>query len=80
MHSNVRLTNLPTGAERIVTLAFPEEASQSEDRISVLSALGTAILGCRAGDEIRWESPNGVLHVRVEEVLCQPEAAGHFDL
>jgi regulator of nucleoside diphosphate kinase len=38
------------------------------------------LLGYRAGDTIEWRVPSGNKQVRIEEILYQPEAAGHFDL
>ena len=40
------------------------------------TTIGTAMLGQRVGDELEWEVPGGKVHLRVEEVLFQPEAAG----
>lgn len=77
MNSKLRLTDLDTGRQRVVTLVYPERADQ-EDCISILSALGTALLGYRVGDEIRWDTPTGVLHLRIDELLYQPEAAGNY--
>lgn len=77
MNSKLRMTDLTTGQERVVTLVYPDDGNGA-DRISILSPLGTALLGYRVGDEIRWQMPSGDLHVRVEELLYQPEAAGNF--
>lgn len=77
MNSKLRLTDLSAGHERIVTLVYPDQADDA-DRVSILSPLGTALLGYRVGDEIRWEMPAGNLHLRIEELLYQPEAAGNY--
>ena len=77
MNSKLRMTDLATGQQRIVTLVYPNQANDQE-RVSILSPLGTALLGYRVGDEIRWETPAGSLHLRVEELLYQPEAARDF--
>lgn len=77
MNSKLRMTDLATGQQRIVTLVYPDQANDQE-RVSILSPLGTALLGYRVGDEIRWETPAGSLHLRIEELLYQPEAAGNF--
>lgn len=42
-----------------VELVWPEEADISLGRISVLTPLGTALLGLRAGDAFFWETRNG---------------------
>ncbi|MEW6198030.1 MAG: nucleoside diphosphate kinase regulator [Planctomycetota bacterium] len=77
MNSKLRMTDLATGQQRIVTLVYPDQAND-EERVSILSPLGTALLGYRVGDEIRWETPTGNLHLRIEELLYQPEAARDF--
>ena len=77
MNSKLRLTDLSAGKEHVVTLVYPDQAND-DDRVSILSPLGTALLGYRVGDEIRWEVPGGNLHLRIEELLYQPEAAGNY--
>jgi len=61
-------------------LVFPEQASTDDGRISVVALVGTAMLGHRVGDEFQWKVPAGKVRFRVEEVLYQPEAAGHPNL
>jgi len=80
MNSKARLRDLDTGEEMIFTLAFPGNASIEDDRISVVAPIGTAMLGHRVGDEFEWEVPAGSVRLRVEEVMYQPEAAGHYHL
>jgi regulator of nucleoside diphosphate kinase len=38
------------------------------------------MLGHRAGEDFEWNVPAGPVRLRVEEVLYQPEAAGHHHL
>lgn len=80
MRSEVRLIDEQTGQEMQVTLVFPEDAIAAYERVSVLAPLGAAILGCRAGDVVRFQVPLGWRTVRIVEVIYQPEAAGHFNL
>jgi len=80
MNSTVRLTDLDTGEEMIVSLVFPNEADLAAQKISVLAPVGTAILGYRVGDTIEWRVPAGIRRLHVNEILFQPEAAGRFDL
>ncbi len=78
MNSRVRMTDLQTGKQRVVTVVYPEQAND-DDCVSILSPLGTVLLGYRVGDEIERETPGGALHLRVDELLYQPEAAGNFN-
>ena len=80
MNSKARLRDLDTGEEMVFTLVFPGDANVENDRISVVAPIGTAMLGQRVGDEFEWEVPAGSVRLRVEEVLYQPEAAGHYHL
>ena len=73
MHSRAKVLDLASGARHEWTLVFPAEADVSANRISVLAPLGTALLGYREGDEVEWEMPGGLRHLRVEKVQ-QPNA------
>lgn len=80
MNSKARLRDLETNEEVVYTLVFPDQANIENGRISVVAPVGTAMLGHRVGDEFEWQVPAGAVRLRVEEVLYQPEAAGHFHL
>ena len=77
MNSRVRLRDLDSGRESIYILVFPRDADVAQGRISILAPIGTAIIGYRAGDVIVWSVPAGERRFRLEEILYQPEAAGH---
>lgn len=77
MNSRVRLKDLDSGRESIYVLVFPRDADVAQGRISVLAPIGTAIIGYRAGDVIVWSVPAGERRIKLEEILYQPEAAGH---
>ena len=76
MHSRVRVKDLNENQVFTYTLVFPRDADFTQGKISVLAPVGTAILGCRAGDVIEWKVPGGNRRLRIEEVLYQPERAG----
>lgn len=80
MNSTARLIDLNTGEEMILTLVYPDHANISEGRISVLAPIGTAILGCRVGETIKWEVPDGIRTLKADRILHQPEAAGQYNL
>lgn len=44
---------------RSVTLVYPEDADIAAGRISVLTPIGTALLGLSAGQSIRWRTRDG---------------------
>lgn len=80
LNSQVRFCDLESDEEKVATLVFPGNANLSEGRISVVSPIGTAILGYSVGDIIEWKVPGGKKSIRIEEVVYQPEAAGDFHL
>lgn len=80
MNSRVRIIDLDTAEESVLTLVFPHQADIAAGRISILSPVGTALLGYHAGDAIEWPVPSGTKRIRIEEVLYQPEASGDYHL
>ncbi|WP_333495054.1 nucleoside diphosphate kinase regulator [Kluyvera sp. CHPC 1.251] len=79
MNSQVRFRDLTTGEERVRTLVFPAQMTDSSSQLSVMAPVGAALLGLRTGSAIHWELPGGTsTHLEVLELLYQPEAAGEF--
>ena len=80
MNSQVRIEDMETAQENVYTLVFPSDARIAERKVSILAPIGTAMLGCRAGDTVDWPVPAGTRKVRIKAIPYQPEAAGHYDL
>jgi regulator of nucleoside diphosphate kinase len=59
MNSEVEFRDDTTGRVQRVTLVYPEEADISQRKVSVLTPVGTALIGLRNGHSITWETPNG---------------------
>lgn len=77
VNSTVSFRDEVTGATHRVTLVYPLDVSLAERRISVLSPVGQALLGRRAGAATELEMPDGTCReIRVLELHYQPEAAG----
>ncbi len=77
MNSRLIYEDLDTGDEREITLVYPWIAAPDARRISVLSPLGTALLGLSVGSSIEWTMPDGsVRRWRLLAIPFQPEAAG----
>jgi regulator of nucleoside diphosphate kinase len=75
MHSKVRFSDLGSARPEVYTLVYPEEGNLGEGKLSVLSPLGTALLGARRGDVVRVVGAAGARAVKVQSVLYQPEAS-----
>ena len=75
---DVALLDLDTSERMEYVLAFPKDANIDNGSISVLAPIGTAILGYAKGDVVEWPVPSGKRRIRIEDILYQPEAAGHY--
>lgn len=79
MNSTVRFVVNESKEEFSLTLVYPKDADNSGDKISILAPVGSALLGLNQGDEIQWPKPGGgMMTVRIEEVMYQPERAGEY--
>ncbi|MDN3519857.1 nucleoside diphosphate kinase regulator [Aquisalimonas lutea] len=79
MNSTVRFRVEASDEEFTLTLVYPKELDSSGSKISILAPVGSALLGLAQGDEIEWPKPGGgVLRVRIEEVVYQPERSGEY--
>ena len=86
--SNVQMGSTVTfitddGSEKTVTLVFPGLANISQGRISILTPVGTALIGLSEGQSITWATRDGrersltVIEVHsAERELATPDAAG----
>jgi len=61
MGSEIEFRDDSTGKIQTVTLVYPGDADISQRRISVLTPVGTALIGLSAGDSITWETRDGEL-------------------
>ncbi len=78
MNSMIELTDLGTDRSMKLKLVYPKESNYREGRISILSPLGSALLGYRVGDTVTFEAPGGPREIRIDKILYQPEANGDF--
>ena len=77
MHSLVRFRIVDNGKEFERLLCYPREIDGSEGKLSILTPIGTALLGLAVGDRIDWPASGGkTSHVEIIEILYQPERAG----
>ena len=68
LDSRVRFQEETTGRVREVTLVVPWKVSPEDGRISVLSPVGSALIGLTVHDDIDWPLPGGKMRLRVLEV------------
>lgn len=58
MHSYVRF-HTDKGTQHVVQLVYPEEADIIQDRLSILSLIGTALIGLSEGQTMSWVDREG---------------------
>jgi regulator of nucleoside diphosphate kinase len=75
MGSEVEFRDDSTGKVQTVTLVYPNDADISQRRISVLTPVGTALIGLGAGDSITWETRNGELRQLTVLQVREPRLA-----
>jgi regulator of nucleoside diphosphate kinase len=57
--SRVTWRDETTGQEQTATLVWPEEADIDAGRASVLTPIGVALIGLKAGARFQWETRSG---------------------
>lgn len=75
MNSSVTLRDLESDETDTYTLVYPSAADIANNMLSILAPVGTAILGYRTGDEVRWQVPQGWRRFKVERVEFEPADA-----
>lgn len=75
LDSVVEISDEESAVRETYTLSLPETSDPSQNRISVFSPLGTALLGYAAGDELVWSMPGGPRRLRILSVTPAAAAA-----
>ncbi len=59
MGSQVTFVDLDSNEEKTISLVYPNEADVTQMKISILSPVGSALIGLRIGGNIDWPVPEG---------------------
>lgn len=79
LYSQLLLADAADGTRRKLTLVYPADAEPEAGFVSVLSPVGTALLGRRVGSTASWVTPDGRRHAaEIVALLFQPEASGDY--
>lgn len=79
MYSQVLLQDIQTGQRNTLTLCYPADAEPALGFVSVLSPVGSALLGLRVGGTARWTGPAGdEKAAEILAILFQPESSGDY--
>lgn len=63
----------PYGPKTGLQLVAPAEKDIAQDKISILSPMGSALFGYGTGDEVNWIFPKGKGKIRIIEVKNAPK-------
>jgi regulator of nucleoside diphosphate kinase len=81
MYTMVLLESGDGGGRRRLTLCYPDDADPAAGFVSVLSPVGSALIGLPVGGMASWRTPDGQrVQARIAEILFQPEASGDYTL
>jgi regulator of nucleoside diphosphate kinase len=79
MYSQLLLQDLDTGERHKLALCYPADAEPAAGFVSVLSPVGSSLLGLRVGSVARWLTPAGQeKRAQILAILFQPEASGDY--
>lgn len=79
MNSRVRFAFDGAEQEVSMSLCYPKDMDGDPEKLSILTPVGTALLGLKVGDTIRWERPDGALFdLTVRAIEYQPERDGQY--
>lgn len=68
VNSTLQFRDERSGTVRKVQLVLPALSNIQEGKLSVLSPIGTALLGYSSGDVVDWEVPAGKTQLHILEV------------
>lgn len=74
LNSKVLILNIETKKEKSFTIVMPGMADIAQDKVSILSPMGTALLGFRKGEEVEWEMPKGLKKFQILDVNNEAQA------
>lgn len=69
MNSKVTLHNSKTNKEMEIEIVYPQDADISKNKISIFAPVGTALLGYRKGDLVQWNTPSGIVELKILDIM-----------
>ena len=69
LNSEVTVEDKSSGKKFRLKLVLPEQADLALGRISIISPMGTALIGYRKGQLVKWQMPGGKKEIFIVDVL-----------
>jgi regulator of nucleoside diphosphate kinase len=73
LNSKVTVVNQETQRVMEFMIVMPEQADIGQQKVSILSPMGTALIGFRKGEEVLWQVPAGLKRFRILDVVNNPQ-------
>jgi len=74
MNSEVEFRDDSTGRIQIMVLVYPRDADIEKGKLSVLTPVGTALIGVPAGQSITWRTPKGEMRSLTVLAVREPKS------
>jgi len=68
INSTVKIKDLDSQIVTSLTIVSPDHADVKQQKISVLTPIGSALIGFKEGDEVEWKMPMGIKKYIILEV------------
>jgi regulator of nucleoside diphosphate kinase len=68
INSKVSVLDLESNRILEFTLVMPEHADMRENKVSILTPMGAALIGFRKAEEVSWRVPAGLKRFRILDV------------
>lgn len=79
MNSRVEIVDVHTHHRQVLTICYPGDAEPAAGLISVLSPVGSSLLGLSVGEVASWLTPYGEgCAAQILAIQYQPEAVGDY--
>jgi len=75
MGDRVKFEDLYSSEIEEYTLTYPDQSDIATGRLSILTPIGTALLGYRTGDIVDWPTPGGIRRLKIHQVTPRDEPA-----
>ncbi|MFC6102944.1 GreA/GreB family elongation factor [Olivibacter domesticus] len=66
--ARIKIQDVDSTLITALTLVAPENANIKEQKISVITPIGSALIGFKKGDRVEWKMPSGIKRYVILEV------------
>jgi regulator of nucleoside diphosphate kinase len=79
MYSRIEIVDTQTFRRQVLTVCYPRDAEPAVGFISVLSPVGSSLLGLKLRDIAKWHTPSGEqCTAQIVAIHYQPEDSGDY--